>query len=153
MRKFTLISSWLLWSLCAFTVMMFTIERAWYIPPAPRQPPKDLTRFTNFIWASLAMFTAFSVCLYLLRRQFWFSSKRKVGIVFWLLTFLFYISILLVSSSGFAPFFVGDRSSLQWASCGLGLIFLIVGFPKLSALPEINPGNHAEEQSNALSNS
>lgn len=77
------------------------------------------------------MSVAFAACLCLFRYHYWFLQKRQIGLGFCFLTLLFYIAMAVIPYMGFAPFFEGDRSILQWASCAGGLAFLIIGFPRL----------------------
>jgi hypothetical protein len=131
MRYFVLATSWVLWILCGLMSLMFILVGALGNVPPPDNPPRDLAGYTRLFWISLVMFTTITVVIFLLRRRFWIVPKRKAGVGFWLLTVLFYISVLCVNSAGFAPFFAGDRSSIQWISCALAVFFLVVGFPSL----------------------
>src|SRR5438552_3244623 len=83
------------------------------------------------MWLALIMFTAIAVCIYVVRHRLWFLGKRVIGVGFWLTTMVFYVSSLFATAAGFAPYFVGDRSSIQWAGILLGFIFLVLGFPRL----------------------
>lgn len=77
------------------------------------------------------MIVAFTTSIYLIRHYFWFLKKRQMGVGFCILTVVFYISAIIVPFMGFAPFFEGDRSILQWFSSAFGCALLIIGFPKL----------------------
>jgi len=144
MRIFNLISSWLLWLLCAFYAQRVIHLRV--LDTVTREPlPADrLARYVQTFWLALAMFTAFAVCAYLIRQRFWFSRPRDAGLGFWVVTVFFYLSVLAVTSAGFAPYFAGDRSVIQWVSCVLGVVFLALGFPRIprssaSSPPPLSP--------------
>lgn len=135
MRIFNLISSWLLWLLCAFYATAVVAIRVLDTIPRQATSPEKLSRLVQIFWLSLAMFTAFAAAAYLTRRQIWFARRRSVGLGYWALTVFFYFSVLGVTAAGFAPYFSGDRSLIQWASCALGAMFVVIGFPRLPDAP------------------
>ncbi len=131
MRIFNLITSWLLWLLCAFYVLVVLCLRALDTLPRETTDPDKLAGYTQLMWIALVMFTILAAGACWLRHRFWFSRGQPAGIGFWALTVFFYIMVLFVTAAGFAPYFSGDRSAIQWASCVLGAGFLVVGFPRL----------------------
>lgn len=139
MRTFNLISSWLLWLLCAFYAQRVIYLRVF--DTVAREPilPDKFARYVQMFWLALAMFGAFAACAYLIRQRFWFSRHRDAGLGFWVLTVFFYLSVLAATAAGFAPYFAGDRSVIQWASCVLGVAFLVLGFPRVPQAPAPSP--------------
>jgi hypothetical protein len=135
MRTFNLISSWLLWLLCAFYAQRVIYLRVF--DTVAREPilPDKFARYVKMFWLALAMFAACAACAYLIRQRFWFSRQRDAGLGFWVLTVFFYLFVLAATAAGFAPYFAGDRSAIQWASCVLGVAFLALGFPRVPQSP------------------
>src|SRR5207248_1592870 len=122
-RTFNLISSWLLWLLCTFYVLFVICIRVLDTIPREQIAPERLARYVQTFWLALAMFTTFAACAYIIRHRVWFARSRTAGLGFWALTVFFYISVLFVTAAGFAPYFAGDRSIIQWVSCVLGVVF------------------------------
>ena len=146
MRTFNLISAWLLWLFCAFYTLCTLVIRILDVIPRPeKSSPEKLTRYVQTFWIALAVFAVFAAGAYLARRHFWFARGRGAGLGFWSVTMFFYLSVLFLTATGFAPYVVGDRSSIQFASCGLGVLFLVIGFPRVpqasavSAPPPLPP--------------
>jgi hypothetical protein len=140
MRIFNLITSWLLWILCAcyaLTVLAFLFLDQ---TPPENTSPEKLANFVRTFWLALGIFTACAAGAYFVRRRFWFAKNRRAGFGFWALTVCFYFSILFTTLAGFVPYFAGDRSILQKVSCFLGLVFVVIGYPqvpKVSATPAL----------------
>jgi len=139
MRIFNLISSWLLWLLCVLYALTVFALRILNTTPRPEISPEKLARYVRTFWLALAMVTAFAAGAYFFRRRFWFMRGRPPGLGFWIVTVFFYLSVLFVTAAGFAPFFAGDRSVIQWASCALGAVFIVLGFPRLPQPAAIAP--------------
>ena len=131
MRIFNLISSWLLWALCACyaltTLAFLLLDKT----PPENTSQEKLASFVRTFWLALAMFTVFATGAYFIRRRVWFARNRSAGLGFWVVTVFFYFSVLFMTLAGFAPYFAGDRSVLQWVSCVLGLIFVAIGYPQV----------------------
>jgi hypothetical protein len=131
MRTFNLISSWLFWLVCAFYALGCLFIRGVNTIPVPATVPKDLDAFTRQYWIALAVLTVLATSVYCLRHHFWFKKNRPAGWGFWAVTMTFYFSVLFIAGAGFAPYFLGDRSMIQWASCVLGVAFTALGFPQV----------------------
>ena len=137
MRIFNAISSWVLWILFVFNFAYLVCVRMRDTPPqeyvAPT-PPQHFG-FLPFWWA-FAFFTFVGALLLLLRHQFWFRRFQRPGFGFWALSVLFYGSVQFAVISGFGPYVTFHcRGATEWIACFIGLVFTILGFPRLPCVP------------------
>jgi hypothetical protein len=152
MRIFNLITSWLLWVLCAcyaLTVLAFLfLDKT---SPPENTPPEKLVNFVRTFWLALVIFAACAAGAYFLRWRFWFAKNLRAGLGFWAVTVFFYFSVLFTTLAGFVPYFAGDRSIIQWVSCVLGIIFVVIGFPRV---PNVSapPTFPADQNPSAVNN-
>src|ERR1043166_2200562 len=127
MRTFIRIFSWVAWLFCAYYLL-----GVWFIPIMNATPPPLHTarRFSDY-WAGLFLFTLVALFTYLLRHRFWFVRWQTPRLGFLELTALFYLSVVFVTAAGFVPYFMGDRSIIQWANCILGTALVMLGIPRV----------------------
>jgi len=133
MRLFTLISLWLCWLICAFYALANLLFR--FQGRIAHDSSDKSTNFTYQMWLAYVIMLGVALCPYLLRRHFWFVKSQAVGFGYWAVTMVFYTLFLFSIAFGCAPTFIESLRSLAWPGAFVGIVWLIIAFPKLPAPP------------------
>lgn len=139
MRTFNLVSAWFFWLICTFYALGSLYMRGVNTIRPPGRLPEHLDSFTQQYWIALAVCTVLAAVIYYLRHRVWFQERRNVGWGFWAVSMAYYLFTLFVTMAGYAPYFLGDRSSIQWVSSLFGLVFTGMGFPNLPGRSASSP--------------
>lgn len=140
MRTFVAITCWILWIVGVLITLMFLFHFLFNrMGQDIAVSPEKAVRFTKFCWTAIAVYTALSLGVLLARRRFWYKCGRPPGLGFWVVSLFLYGCIIFIPALGFAPFFSGDRSSLQGVSLIVGGIFLALTIPRLPGVQSSLP--------------
>lgn len=143
MRRFILVTSWILWSLCTMSWLILAICRKFYeFRPATKsleyrngtdgQRAEIASAVVQLSWRGFIIAFLIASGLHLARRYFWWQPRKEPGFGYWFLICALYLALLAVMAFGFTPYFeVNDRSMLQWLSLAISGMLLIHTFPRL----------------------
>ncbi|MDB6130281.1 MAG: hypothetical protein JWM04_1388 [Verrucomicrobiales bacterium] len=140
MRFFNLFSAWTGWVLCACYTGGSLYLRLLNSAPASSPSNTSAIYYARYCWFLVALFTCSAAGAYVFRKFIWFEKRKPAGMGFWAVTCILNLSIICLVSLAFASYLAGnDRGPLSWIGIILGVVFLIISFPRLPKTGDVVP--------------